>query len=481
MDLSLDDLLSGLEAVQHKKSQIKLSDRNVVELVNKLRELSFISEDELLHTSDGREYVTREKLEEETRSSIESAGGRLPLVDLPAMLNVDLSHCERAAQEIVARSEGDVFLAQGELFTTRYFDTLAGEIHQELQESGVVMIGDLARRYAVAVDIMSEAVAERMEENNGSGKSGRCDDAWAIQGRFENGVLYTDVFTARMKARLRGALRGALAPVSLPVLRKSLGISSLGALASMVPSLIEELQKEGFINGKLMSGGSTWIPAVHAKMQQESLLSFYRQNGRVEFDVAARYGIANPKEFLNKSFPEGLVLTTSFVSPSVAHEIDAAVEEAINSNSWCDLSDAASVVLSEEDLKALLQLSDTIKKKVSDGSMVLAETCFVSTTFLESLKDVLATEARASAKAAAAAKKRSVRSTTDGNDEMGDKVKSKQKKKSSNKPSNRSMTLSDDDDGGDDDSWDTTTTGGRKGKKAGGKGGRKKRERISFY
>jgi hypothetical protein len=40
--LSLDDLLSSLEAAQKQKTQIRLSERDVIELVNKLHELGCV-------------------------------------------------------------------------------------------------------------------------------------------------------------------------------------------------------------------------------------------------------------------------------------------------------------------------------------------------------------------------------------------------------------------------------------------------------
>jgi hypothetical protein len=114
-DLSLDDLLSGLQAVQEKKAKVrrhwtlhsrhrrsvgggsppsawgwlagwlqaKLSERNVVELVNKLKQLGLLG-DELLHTTNGKEYITKEQVAREVKQAVAEAGGRIPLVRSPA-------------------------------------------------------------------------------------------------------------------------------------------------------------------------------------------------------------------------------------------------------------------------------------------------------------------------------------------------------------------------------------------------------------
>ena len=58
---------------------MRLSERNVVELVAKLRALGLLGE-ELLYTTSGKEYVTRERAAAEVRAAVRAAGGRIPLV-----------------------------------------------------------------------------------------------------------------------------------------------------------------------------------------------------------------------------------------------------------------------------------------------------------------------------------------------------------------------------------------------------------------
>lgn len=57
MDDELLELQRQFEFAQQAKSSIRLSERNVVELVQKLHELRII-DFELLHTVSGKEYIT---------------------------------------------------------------------------------------------------------------------------------------------------------------------------------------------------------------------------------------------------------------------------------------------------------------------------------------------------------------------------------------------------------------------------------------
>lgn len=92
--MDLDALLSALQTTQQKKSSVRLSERNVVELVMKLKQLGFFGE-ELLHTINGKEYITTDRLKTDIQAALRQAGGRLELTELPALVGVDLVHCEK--------------------------------------------------------------------------------------------------------------------------------------------------------------------------------------------------------------------------------------------------------------------------------------------------------------------------------------------------------------------------------------------------
>jgi hypothetical protein len=92
--MDLDALMNALQATQQKKSSVRLSDRNVVELVNKLKQLGFLGDD-LLYTMNGKEYITTDRLRTDIERALQQAGGRLELLELPALVGVDQVHCER--------------------------------------------------------------------------------------------------------------------------------------------------------------------------------------------------------------------------------------------------------------------------------------------------------------------------------------------------------------------------------------------------
>jgi hypothetical protein len=50
-----------------------------------------------------------------------------------------------------------------ELLTATYWDTVAEEIDEALQETGQVSVGELARQYNVGVDLLTGAITARLD------------------------------------------------------------------------------------------------------------------------------------------------------------------------------------------------------------------------------------------------------------------------------------------------------------------------------
>ena len=189
----MDEILAlqaQLEAVQATKPAFRFTERNVVDLVNKMIKLGYL-EDTLMHTLDGKEYVTQDRLDAEIKREVKRAGGRIPVIDLQGILNLDVVHCERRAKALASDPTNGFSLVEGELMTPGYLDGVAVEVNEELIEAGVVRIGDLARKHELSADLMSKTLESRM--------------GTLVHGRAEGGVLHTAGYVTRLTAQLRGA------------------------------------------------------------------------------------------------------------------------------------------------------------------------------------------------------------------------------------------------------------------------------------
>lgn len=75
-------LQADLASVQKSESSQKLSERNCVEIVNRLIASELL---EVLFTLDGKEYVTPQRLEREIRDELYLHGGRVNVVELQSV------------------------------------------------------------------------------------------------------------------------------------------------------------------------------------------------------------------------------------------------------------------------------------------------------------------------------------------------------------------------------------------------------------
>jgi Uncharacterized conserved protein (DUF2042). len=72
--------------------------------------------------------------------------GRINLVELAKLLNVDLSQISARAAEI-EKADNNCSLVLGQLIDTNYTNHIAEEINEKLQQQGQVTVGDLTRIY----------------------------------------------------------------------------------------------------------------------------------------------------------------------------------------------------------------------------------------------------------------------------------------------------------------------------------------------
>ncbi|GAB2274298.1 hypothetical protein Dimus_009064 [Dionaea muscipula] len=336
MDEELLELQRQFEFAQQAKSSIRLSERNVVELVQKLHELHIINFD-LLHTVSGKEYITPEQLRLEIAAEIKKLG-RASLIDLADIVGVDLYHVEKQAQIVVSDDPG-LMLIQGEIISNFYWDNVAEEINDRLQECSQIALAEIAAQLQVS----SELVASLLESRIGT----------LIKGRLEGGQLYTPAYVARVNAMVRGAARAVTVPMNLTAVWSSLqqllqemdGATGVAVDNSFFQSLFNGLVREGAIVGSLRAGVH-WTPMVFATAQKDCVDSFFSQNSFISYDALHKLGIPQPVQYLQVScfpatqfrYPEGIPLVTIFIHSSLIEMLDAAIEDAIESNSWYNLT-----------------------------------------------------------------------------------------------------------------------------------------------
>ncbi|XP_072984336.1 E3 UFM1-protein ligase 1 homolog [Typha latifolia] len=383
MDAELLELQRQFESAQQVKSTIRLSDRNVVELVQKLQELQYLDSD-LLHTVSGKEYITPDQLRVEMETEIKKSS-RVSLIDLSDVIGVDLYHVERQAQKIVADGSG-LMMVNGEIISQSYWDSVAEEINEKLQECSQISLAEIAAQLHVG----SELVVSFLEPRLGT----------IVKGRLEGGQLYTPAYVSRITAMVRGAAKGITVPTNLPtvwnllqqVLQDMDGANGVSVEGAFFQSIFNGLLKEGEILGSLRAGVQ-WTPAVFAHAQRESVDSFFSQNSYISYEVLHKLLIPQPKQYLQSRYPEGIPLDVVFVHPSMVEMLDFAVGDTIEHGNWLDCTSVLPAYIGGSDASKILSLCPSLQSAIKCSTAVLlGDSCVFSNAFIKGIYDQLEKE-----------------------------------------------------------------------------------------
>ncbi|KAK4255002.1 hypothetical protein QN277_008065 [Acacia crassicarpa] len=383
MDDELLELQRQFEFAQQAKSSIRLSERNVVELVQKLQELHIIDFD-LLHTVSGKEYITPEQLRNEMVAEIKKLG-RVSLIDLADATGVDLYHVEKQAQQVI-KDHPEMMLIQGEIMSESYWDSIAEEVNERLQECSQIALTELAAQLNVGLELIASMLEPRL--------------GTMVKGRLEGGQLYTPAYVARVGAMVRGAARGITVPTNLSLLWSLLqqllqemdGTSSVVTEGAFFQSLFNGLVKESEILGSLRAG-IHWTPAVFAIAQKESVDSFFSQNSFISYDVLQKLGIPQPIQFLQSRYPEGIPLDTTFVHPSMIEMLDAATEDALEHGSWSDALSLLPSSFTPQDASKMLTFCQSVQSALkSNQAHIFGDFYVLSNSFMKGICEHLVKE-----------------------------------------------------------------------------------------
>ncbi|XP_012275654.1 E3 UFM1-protein ligase 1 homolog [Orussus abietinus] len=411
-------LAADFQKVQESSTPQQLSERNCVEIIHKLTESKLL---DIIFTNDGKEYVTPQHLCTEIKDELHVHDGRINLVELSKILNVDLSQISRAAAEVV-RQEKDVKIILGQLIDKSYTAKVAKEVNARLSQQGCISMADLTINYNLPADFLQSTVEKEL------GKT-----VFAKQDILDPRIFYTEEFITKNKDKIMEVLNAISKPTTISAVLNSCSISER-IFFSIIECLQQAQELPGIITGK-QSGQSMYIPNVYSKTQSEWVNNFYKQNGYLEYDALTRLGISDPQSFVRRHFAhDNLVLLDSVAVGSViTDQVDANVEEIISTSSYVDIYPLLPSVFCPEDAESLLKAAAA---RTRTNIHIFATTVAISDGFLQSLEKSLRLVAEEKAKKAVdsgawlqfVAEKKMKSRSTENNDTKADKKEERRKK-----------------------------------------------------
>ncbi|XP_055728922.1 E3 UFM1-protein ligase 1-like isoform X1 [Salvelinus fontinalis] len=359
-------LAADFQRAQFADTVQRLSERNCIEIVAKLVEEKKL---DVVHTLDGKEYITPSQISREIRDELYVHGGRVNIVDLQKVINVDWVHVEARANDI-ARSDKSVQLVLGQLIDENYLNRVSEEVNDKLQEAGFVNIPELCKNYDLPGDFLTEELSKRL----GKVIQGQMDE-------YNRGVLFTPAFVSRHGARIRGLFSAVTRPTPVGNV-----IGVYGFQEHLLYSVLEELVNTGRLKGTVVGGRqdkAVYIPDIYSKTQNAWVDSFLKQNGYLEFDSLIRLGIPDPVSYIKKRFKSSklLFLRAACVGQALVDQVEASVEEAVNSATWADVQPILPSCLSMEDVGIIINEAMRTTN-VQSTARVLGDTVVVSEKFI---------------------------------------------------------------------------------------------------
>ena len=373
----IQKLQTTFKKTQFSVTLQKFSERNCIEILTKLKDMKLLN---VLHTTDGKEYITHQQLKQDIKNELFLKNGRISLVDLQQLLNVDFSHIEAKCKEIVSSCR-HLSIVFGELIDDKHVDQIAEEINENLQASGFIKIAELSKEYNLPGSYVVPKLVERL--------------GTIIKGDFDKhnkDVLFTDAYVARQKSLVKGMMSAATKPTSIQSLASLHGLS-----VPLIHSLLDSMIKVGRLNGQITGGRSEkaiFNPLIYSQIQNKKIKSFFKANNYIEYRRLNKLGISNHKAYIKHNFDEE---TPTFLK-SVC--LSTVIKDRISSSyfyqppekyEWIDVTDLSELpsCLSIEDVAMLVYIIIEEKSKNSNikNFQVFSDTVITNSNFGKSCLD----------------------------------------------------------------------------------------------
>ncbi|XP_037104001.1 E3 UFM1-protein ligase 1 [Syngnathus acus] len=355
-------LAADFQRAQFADTALRLSERDCIEIIARLVQDKKV---EVVHTIDGKEYVTPAQISREIREELDRHGGRVNILELQQMINVNWVDVESRASDI-AKSDRSVQLVLGQLVDDTYLNRVAEEVNDRLQEAGLIGISELCKSYDLPGDFLHDELAKRI----GKVIQGELD-------QYSRGVIFTPAYVARHTAKIRGLFSAITRPTPVSGL-----LGAFGLQEHLLNGVLEELLTSGRLRGSVVGGrqdNAVYIPEIYSKTQNHWVDAFLQQNGYLEFDSLTRLGIPEPVGHIKKRFKDRklLFLGAACVSQALVEQAEAEAEEAVNSATWSDMRGVLPSCLSDEDAAAAIEQAMR-NADVQTAAVLLAGTVVVS-------------------------------------------------------------------------------------------------------
>ena len=127
-----------------------------------MQKLIALGKIELIHTQDGKEYLTPERLASEIEQVVAQNIGRMSLIDIASYTGVGIEVIEPTVLELCAQGKGS--LINGSFITPCFIANFIEELGGLVADLGKVSLSDLTNKHWLPIDFIKETITKSRED-----------------------------------------------------------------------------------------------------------------------------------------------------------------------------------------------------------------------------------------------------------------------------------------------------------------------------
>ena len=302
-------------AIQSSQSSFKLSERTVVEILNKIAKRGKVK---LLHTITGKEYVVDGKVNFEILEQIKKHK-RISTAELSKILELPINIIEKKTEEVLQKNK-NLTSVDGKIMTNEYLNKITNEIISIIETNGSASIADLSNKFELSIDFMKKLLKEKVSDSS-----------------IKNAKLYptriiTDYYIELETKKIRPALIASITPIYISNITSKYNIDEM-----LINDIIDNLIKEGELKGEFRS--NQYESALFSSSQDEYLKGELLQNNYIDYSKLKNIGITQDgEEYLknlaerDNDFSEGVFLQDYLISGVLKNNFEGILNDNLNKN-----------------------------------------------------------------------------------------------------------------------------------------------------
>ena len=330
--MDLNSLKSQFLSLQKSQSSFKLSERTLVDIINKIKSRGYIK---FHHTISGKEYVVDNKINFEILSEVKK-NKKISTIDLSQKLELPLNLIENKVNELL-KTNKNITYVDGKLMTNEYLQKITKDIIHIIELNGSASIAELSNRFELSIGFMNKFLKEQINLNN-----------------IKNTKLYptriiTDYYIELETKKIRPALISCVTPINIKNIINKYNIDEM-----LIEDIINNLINKGELKGKFEN--DEFESNLYQIGQNEYIKGEFLNNNYIYYDNLKNIGInIDGREYLEGMNLEGVYLKDYLISNDLKNNFESILIENKNKNSSTNLSNIFFFEVTKEDCNTLLE------------------------------------------------------------------------------------------------------------------------------